>query len=57
VRIADVEPGPELELPSEGKGAQRLSGPEVVELDGSTIWIPPGWVGVGDGSSWVVTRD
>jgi N-methylhydantoinase A len=54
VRTADVVGGPEFELPS---GApERLSGPALVELDGSTLWIPPGWVGVRDGPSWVVTR-
>ena len=55
VRTAHLVPGPELELPS-GE-AQRLSGPAVLELDGSTVWIPPGWVGVRDGFSWVVTRE
>ena len=55
VRTADVRPGPELELPS---GApQHLSGPALLELDGSTAWIPPGWEGVRDGPSWVVTRE
>jgi N-methylhydantoinase A len=54
VRTADVVPGPELRLPDgEADGA---SGPALVELDGSTLWIPPGWVGARDGSSWVVTR-
>jgi N-methylhydantoinase A len=55
VRTADVAPGPELELP--GADPQRLSGPALVELDGSTLWIPPGWVGARDGPSWVVTRE
>jgi N-methylhydantoinase A len=55
VRTADVMPGPELELPS--GDPQRLSGPALVELDGSTLWIRPGWVGARDGASWVVTRE
>ena len=55
VRTAEVTPGPELELP--GGEQQRASGPALVELDGSTLWIPPGWVGVRDGSSWVLTRE
>jgi N-methylhydantoinase A len=55
VRTADVVPGPELELPiGEPK---RVSGPTLVALDGSTLWIPPGWEGARDGSSWVVTRE
>ena len=55
VRTAEVTPGPELELPS-GE-PQRASGPALVELDGSTLWIPPGWVGARDGAGWVVTRE
>jgi N-methylhydantoinase A len=55
VRTADVVRGPELKLPS-GE-PQRLSGPALLELDGSTLWIPPGWEGARDGPSWVVTRD
>jgi N-methylhydantoinase A len=54
VRTAEVVPGPELELPS-GE-PQHESGPALVELEGSTLWIPPGWEGARDGSSWVVTR-
>ena len=54
VRTVEVVPGPELELP--GGEPERASGPALVELDGSTLWIPPGWVGVRDGFSWVVTR-
>ncbi|MFZ0341222.1 MAG: hydantoinase/oxoprolinase family protein, partial [Gaiellaceae bacterium] len=55
VRTADVVPGPALELPS---GEPRhVSGPDVVEQDGSTIWIPPGWAGVRDGAGWVLTRE
>ena len=54
-RTAAVVPGPELELPS--GDPQRASGPALVELEGSTLWIPPGWEGARDGSSWVVTRE
>ncbi|MFL5941716.1 MAG: hydantoinase/oxoprolinase family protein [Gaiellaceae bacterium] len=55
VRTADVVRGPELELPS-GE-AEHVSGPSLVPLDGSTLWIPPGWEGARDGFSWVVTRE
>jgi len=55
VRTAEVVPGPELELP--GGEPERASGLALIELDGSTLWIPPGWVGVRDGFSWVVTRE
>jgi len=48
VRTAEVRSGPELELaPGE---PLTVSGPAVLELDGSTAWIAPGWVGVRDGS-------
>jgi N-methylhydantoinase A len=54
VRTAEVQPGPELTLPI--AAPLRLSGPALVELDGSTLWIPPGWEGARDGYGWVVTR-
>jgi N-methylhydantoinase A len=49
VRTADVRPGPRLELPEAAPLEAR--GPSVLELDGATCWIPPGWVGVRDGTS------
>jgi N-methylhydantoinase A len=55
VRTAEVTPGPELQLP--GGEPHRASGPALVELDGSTLWIPPGWEGARDGSSWVLTLE
>jgi N-methylhydantoinase A len=54
VRTADVTPGPPLELPDET--SERAVGPALVELDGSSLFIPPGGVGVRDGPSWVVTH-
>jgi N-methylhydantoinase A len=54
VRTATVRAGPALELPA---GPRReLRGPAVIELDGSTCWLPPGWVGVRDGGSWSLTK-
>jgi N-methylhydantoinase A len=54
VRTADVRPGPELELPA---GERRTAeGPAVLELDGATCWLPPGWVGVRDGGVWTLTK-
>jgi N-methylhydantoinase A len=55
VRTAEIVRGPGLNLPSSVE--RRVSGPAVVELNGSTLWIPPGWVGARDGFSWVVTRE
>jgi N-methylhydantoinase A len=57
VRTADMEPGPALNLAGDpSRTSNRVAGPAVLELDGATAWIPPGWVGVRDGSTWVVTR-
>jgi N-methylhydantoinase A len=52
VRTADVRPGPKFELPSADPLDAR--GPALIELDGATCWLPPGWVGVRDGSSTLV---
>jgi N-methylhydantoinase A len=56
VRTAEITPGPILEAPV--AAPREVSGPAVLELDGSTCFIPPGWVGVRDGKSgsWIVTR-
>jgi N-methylhydantoinase A/oxoprolinase/acetone carboxylase beta subunit len=54
VRTADVRAAPPLELPT--PPPRTASGPARVELDGSTLWLPPGWVGVRDGPTWIVTR-
>jgi N-methylhydantoinase A len=56
VRTADVCPGPELVLPP-GETLE-VSGPAVVELEGATCWVPPGWVGARDGgdSTLILTR-
>jgi N-methylhydantoinase A len=54
VRTAEVRPGPALELPA---GDRRTAeGPAVLELDGATAWLPPGWVGVRDGGAWTLTK-
>lgn len=49
VRTAEVRAGPPLVL----SFAEPLEavGPTRVELNGATCWIPPGWVGVRDGTS------
>jgi N-methylhydantoinase A len=57
VRTAEVRPGPDLDLPI--APPIRVVGPEVLELEGATCWIPPGWVGVRDGntdSTLILTR-
>ena len=52
VRTAEVSPGPELVLRSGEPLAVR--GPAVVELEGATCWLPPGWEGVRDGNSTLI---
>jgi N-methylhydantoinase A len=49
VRTAEVRPGPNVKLPP----AEPLDarGPTRIELEGATCWLPPGWVGVRDGTS------
>ena len=54
VRTAEVREGPALELPTTRE--QQVTGPAVVELPGSTCWVPPGWVGVRDGRILRLTR-
>jgi N-methylhydantoinase A len=54
VRTADVRSGPELELPT--TPVTEVTGPDVVELPGSTCFVPPGWVGVKDGRTLRLTR-
>jgi N-methylhydantoinase A len=49
VRTADVRPGPHLDLPP--AEPLEVSGPALLELDGATCWIAPGWVGARDGTS------
>jgi N-methylhydantoinase A len=54
VRTADVRRAPTLDLP---RGASvRVEGPTLLELDGATCWIPPGWVGARDGPTLVLTK-
>ena len=48
IRTADVRPGPAVDLAA--PSPLRVSGPAVLELDGCTCWVAPGWVGVRDGS-------
>jgi N-methylhydantoinase A len=54
VRTADIRQGPKFELPCGEE--TTVYGPAVVELAGSTCWIPPGWVGVRDGRMLRLTR-
>jgi N-methylhydantoinase A len=53
VRTADVRPAPRLEVTGPSRSA---SGPEVLELDGATVWIPEGWSGETDAHGTLVLR-
>jgi N-methylhydantoinase A len=50
IRWAERTPAPELPEPSAGRAGPslRLSGPELLELDGASCWIPRGWVALRD---------
>jgi N-methylhydantoinase A len=48
VRTAQVRRGPDVRLAT--PAPLQVSGPAVLELDGSTCWVAPGWVGVRDGT-------
>jgi N-methylhydantoinase A len=54
VRTANVHPGPDFELPAGSK--LHAEGPRRIDLDGSTCWLPHGWVGGRDGASLTLTR-
>jgi N-methylhydantoinase A len=52
VRTAEVAPGPPFELG--GGDPLTVAGPAVVELEGATCWVPPGWEGARDGNSTLI---
>jgi N-methylhydantoinase A len=52
VRTAETIPGPDLVLPP-GEPL-HVTGPATVELNGSTCFVSPGWVGDRDGDSTLV---
>jgi N-methylhydantoinase A len=55
VRTAEVRPAPEIE--QRGDESRRVTGPALIQLDGSTGWVPGGWVGKSDQhGTWVLTR-
>jgi N-methylhydantoinase A len=54
VRTAEVRPGPAIELPP--AEPLQVEGPVLVELPGATCWVAPGWVGVRDGPTLVLTK-
>ena len=49
VRTAEVRPA--RASSRAGRPVKEVAGPAVLELDGSTCWLPLGWVGVRDGAT------
>jgi N-methylhydantoinase A len=54
VRTAEIRHGPQLTLTSSAE--TRVEGPRVLELSGSTVWIPVGWHGTTDTHGTLVLR-
>jgi N-methylhydantoinase A len=56
VRTAEVRPGPAIDRAV--TTPKQVTGPDRLELDTTTCWLPPGWVGVrdGKGAGWRLTR-
>jgi N-methylhydantoinase A len=53
VRTADVRPAPRVVVSGPAVSSR---GPEVLELDGATAWIPQGWAGETDSHGTLVLR-
>jgi N-methylhydantoinase A len=55
VRTAEATPGPDVSFLATHR--HKVSGPELVELDGATCWVPDGWQGeTNDDGTLVLTR-
>jgi N-methylhydantoinase A len=55
VRTAEAVPGPDVSFLAIDR--HKVSGPELVELDGATCWVPAGWHGeTNDDGTLVLTR-
>jgi N-methylhydantoinase A len=53
VRTAEVRPAPRLDVAGPSRSA---SGPQVLELEGATAWIPEGWSGETEAHGTLVLR-
>jgi N-methylhydantoinase A len=53
VRTANVRPGPAFEIAGPSRAVR---GPETLELEGATAWIPDGWAGESDAQGTLVLR-
>jgi N-methylhydantoinase A len=54
VRTADATPGPDVSFLATDR--HKVSGPELVELDGATCWVPDGWHGETNDDGTLVLR-
>jgi N-methylhydantoinase A len=54
VRTAEIRPAPHVEL--QVTECYKVEGPQTVELEGSTCWVPPGWAGETDDHGTLVLR-
>jgi N-methylhydantoinase A len=54
VRTAEVVPGPALEL--QVTDCYKVEGPRLLELPGSTCWVPAGWSGETNADGTLVLR-
>jgi N-methylhydantoinase A len=54
VRTAEIRSAPPIDLTASER--HTVEGPAVVELEGSTCWIPPGWRGGTDDQGTLVLR-
>jgi N-methylhydantoinase A len=53
VRTAEIRPAPRLEVSGPELTAR---GPQVLELEGATAWVPAGWAGETDAHGTLVLR-
>ena len=53
VRTAEIRPAPPLDVTGPRLAAR---GPEVLELEGATVWVPSGWSGETDAHGTLVLR-
>jgi N-methylhydantoinase A len=53
VRTADVRPAPNVTV---GGPSLTVRGPQVLELDGATAWVPDGWAGATDRHGTLILR-
>ena len=53
VRTAEVRTAPPISVTGEARSAR---GPEVLDLDGATVWVPSGWCGETDDHGTLVLR-